>query len=283
MAQRKHSVFSVVLGVIGELLITAGVLIGLFIVWQVWYTDIAANKLQAETVEKTVKEWGEPPALKIGKPQYTDPHIKDAKPKKGEILGIMRIPAFGYGFEYTIREGVDMESILDKGNFGKYANTAMPGQVGNFSTAAHRQTFGAPMRNVAELKDGDPIVVETKDKYLVYRVTTADLIVDPSKVEVVAPDPYKAIADHNPNSEGALNPTRRLLTITTCHPPFVSNERWIIHAELDHWVDRADGRPIEIVDPQEVPKDYKGPKPLSPSNLSTRTIDAQGAPQSKES
>ncbi|MFC5281685.1 class E sortase [Arcanobacterium canis] len=278
MTKRKQSVFSAVIGVIGELLITAGVLIGLFIVWQVWYTDIAANKLQAETVEKTIKQWGSPP-LKIGAPHYTDPQIKDVPTKEGQILGIMRIPSFGYGFEYTIREGVDMESILDKGNFGKYKNTALPGQVGNFSTAAHRQTFGAPMRNVAELKDGDPIVVETKDKYLVYRITTSDLIVDPTRVEVVAPDPYVAMAKHDVNAPGAQNATRRLLTITTCHPPFVSDQRWIIHAELDHWVDRADGRPIEIVDPKEVPANYKGPKPLSPLNPSTRTIAAQGAQQ----
>ncbi|MFT0848160.1 class E sortase [Actinomycetaceae bacterium L2_0104] len=221
-------------GLIGELLITAGLLIGLFVVWQLWWTDIEANRAQSVAIAEITDEWVDPgPA--IGTPR-TDPppefpHLTD----EGAYLGIMRIPRFGEDYAYTIAEGTGLERVLDTGAFGHYEDTAYPGEIGNFATAAHRQTYGAPMREVADLQIGDPIIVETADAYLVYKVTES-YIVAPSESEVVLPVP------RHPESE----PTSRLLTITTCHPPFVSNQRWIIHAEMDHWIDRDEGVPAEL-------------------------------------
>ena len=40
---RSRKVLDVFLTVIGELLLTAGLLIGLFLVWQLWWTSIDAN------------------------------------------------------------------------------------------------------------------------------------------------------------------------------------------------------------------------------------------------
>ena len=133
--------------------------------------------------------------------------------------------------------------MLDKGAFGHYEGTAFPGEVGNFATAAHRQTYGAPMRDVDELEAGDPIILETKDAYLVYYMTESS-IVSPGQVDVIAPDPK------NP-SKPQQKATERYLTITTCHPPFVSNERWIVHAKFSHWVDRKDGIPQELAQSQK--------------------------------
>lgn len=232
---KKPSAISRVVGVIGELLITAGIVVGLFVVWQVWWTDIGANREQNSIVESNTSDWDR--SEKIGEPRYTDPPDFEHTDIEGAFLGVMRIPSFGLDYAHSIKHGVGLVDILDQGNFGHYTETAFPGEIGNFATSAHRQTYGAAMRDVHQLETDDPIIVETEDAYLVYHVSES-YIVAPSATEVILPVP---------GEQGAI-PDSRILTITTCHPPFVSDHRWIIHAELDHWVDPADGKPIELVE-----------------------------------
>ena len=71
---------------------------------------------------------------------------------------------------------------------GHYPDTALPGQVGNFSVAGHRNR--AIFWRLDELTDGDVIGVETQDSWYVYKVTSQE-IVRPTAVEVVAPVPGK--------------------------------------------------------------------------------------------
>ena len=47
---RRGSAVAGVVGVLGELLITIGVLLALFVVWQLWWTDVVADREQAELV-----------------------------------------------------------------------------------------------------------------------------------------------------------------------------------------------------------------------------------------
>lgn len=254
--RRKPSVINRVIGVIGELLITAGLVIVLFIVWQVWWTDIEANRYQSERVEELQQEFGViAPDAGIAPAQEGPPPEWESEPDYGATLGIMRIPEFGYDYAYTIINGTNMTEILDTGAFGRYEDTALPGQVGNFATAAHRQTYGAPMLHVADLEEGDKIVVETPDTFLVYSIINEQIVL-PSEVWTIAPDPFEAHAQMQ--GTGTLSePTRRLLTITTCHPPFVSNERWVVHAEFEYWTKREDGMPEALVDP-EAPASLQG-------------------------
>lgn len=251
--RRKPSLFSRILGVLGELLITAGLVIGLFIVWQIWWTDIEANREQAQAIGTLQQEYGGEVTADdgIAEPQPGPPPEWKGKTGIGDTIGIMRIPAFGYDYGYTIQNGTDLVSILDKGSYGRYKDVAFPGQIGNFATAAHRQTYGAPMMRVADLKKGDAIIVETEDAFLVYKMIEGE-IVAPNAVWTIAPDPFMA---HDALKKGTYitEPTRRLLTITTCHPPFVSNERWVIHAEFEYWTKRSDGLPKELVDPAKAP------------------------------
>ncbi|MFP7697363.1 class E sortase [Trueperella sp. LYQ143] len=246
--RRKPSLFINIIGIIGELCITIGLVLTLFIVWQVWWTDIEANREQRAAVEKIQEQFGQVDTTKIAQPQPGPPPDWTKPLAEGETIGVMRIPAFGLTYAYTIQQGTALEEILDKGSFGHYAETALPGQVGNFSTAAHRQTYGAPMLHVDQLEDGDPIVVEIPDAYLVYRVVGHE-IVAPDATWTIAPDPFQALAAQQNGGSAPGEPTRRLLTITTCHPPFISNERWIVHAEFEYWTKRSDGIPQPLADP----------------------------------
>ena len=133
-----------------------------------------------------------------------------------------------------IAEGTGMD-ILDGGFVGHYPSTQMPGEIGNFALAGHRQSQGKPFRYVEELEDGDPLIVRTEDHFYVYRVSS-NRIVYPDQVEVLAPNPF------DPEEE----PSTSVMTLTTCHPLWSIRERWIVHAELDYWTDADDGRPADL-------------------------------------
>ncbi|WP_235001766.1 class E sortase [Arcanobacterium ihumii] len=236
-------------GVLGELLITVGVVIGLFIVWQIWWTNVEATASINSEVDKIHSQFGDVPQ-KIGQPQTGEPPIISPNKTEGATLAVIHIPAFGYDHATPIKEGVS-NKVLNTGAFGHYPTTALPGEVGNFSTAVHREIYGARMLHVDTLEEGTPIVVETPDAWLVFKMVNHELV-DPADTYVIAPDPFVAGEAVRTGKEiPNIKPTRRLLTITTCHPPMVSNQRWIVHAEFDHWVKRSDGMPQELIDPDQ--------------------------------
>ncbi|MDK6850058.1 class E sortase, partial [Klebsiella quasipneumoniae] len=82
---------------------------------------------------------------------------------------------------YTVKYGVDLEAVVDTGSFGHYPDTQYVGEVGNYAITAHRQTYGAAMRDVPELQPGDPIIVQTKNAYYVYKVGEHE-VVPPTQV-----------------------------------------------------------------------------------------------------
>ena len=94
-----------IVGVIGEILITAGVLIGLYIGWQLWFSGWEAEANQNREIEVAKEEWGDSPQ-KIGKARYDDPPEFTHTDKLGETIGIIYIPAFGNDWRYVIKEGI---------------------------------------------------------------------------------------------------------------------------------------------------------------------------------
>lgn len=227
-------------------MLTLGVLVALFVVWQLWWTDLVAGQQQEAAVEQFWASIGPPvtpltqpdPLVAPGNPTPSDrPPPTMTSPGQTQVFGIVYVPRWGQDYAVPLAEGVDVATVLNNGNIGHYPDTAMPGQVGNFATAAHRQSFGAPYRQVEELRPGDPIVVETADGWFVYRVTE-DYVVTPDRVDVVAPVPGQ------PGTE----PTRRLITLTTCHPLYSAAQRWITHGELAEWYPRSGGAPTQLME-----------------------------------
>lgn len=234
--RRRRGAVSTLVGVVGELLITAGVLLGLFVVWQLWWTDVEANSYQADVLE----DWREKEGVVQAPPQEgerrTDPPPIPAAVGEGELLGTLHIPRLG-DYERTIAHGVGMGSVLNRGYIGHYPDTQLPGEIGNFATAAHRQSYGAPYKEIEQIVVGDSLIVETADAYLVYHVTGTE-VVHPSQVEVIAPVP----------NEPGVAPTARTITLTTCHPLFSAAERWITYGELQYWIDKNEGKPAELLE-----------------------------------
>lgn len=220
---------------VGQTLITLGLVILLFVVYELWVTNIFAHAEQARVHNQLAQEWakGDDPLMQG---RLDLPGGKQSTIPIGVGIANLYVPRFGSDYHFTIVEGTD-DASLEKGP-GHYVGTALPGEVGNFSVAGHRVGKGGPFLNLDHLRPGDSIVVETKNRWYVYQVKgdplTGDLnnpggdgipgreIVSPGDTEVIA-----AVPDHP-----GQKPTQRLMTLTTCHPKFTANQRMIIHAVL---------------------------------------------------
>lgn len=99
-------------------------------------------------------------------------------------------------------------------------------------------TYGNNFDKLPQLKDGDAVIVETKDTWIVYKVVSHRIVL-PERTEVIAPVPDKP----------GKTPTERIMTMTTCSRKrwqMGNSHRWITHAKFSHWIDKADGMPAEL-------------------------------------
>jgi sortase A len=208
---------------LGELLITAGVLVLLFVVYQLVWTNVQADREAARETAALQEQWTERPTPK-----------EFARPlRPGKAFALMYIPRLGDTFEVPVVQGVSLDDLAR--GVGHYPDSALPGRVGNFAVAGHRATNGEPFAYLDRLRSGDAVVVETSTKWYTY-VVDDGYIVAPTQVEVVAPVP---------NDPGAV-PTERLLTLTTCNPRWDSYERLIFNGVLVDTQPKSQGRPAAL-------------------------------------
>ena len=242
-ARRRPSPAARVLGVVGELLISAGAVLGLYVVWQVGWTSVEAGRESAAALSAIEEQMPPPvvepaPAAQVFGPDVAPPVVA---PDANGALGVLHVPVWGEDYAAPILQGTT-DAVLATGGAGHYEETALPGEIGNASLAGHRLTRGNPFLRVDELHPGDPVVVETAGAWLVYEVVS-DRIVDPYQVDVIWPVPSQADAV----------PTERLLTLTTCHPVTSRSHRWITHLTLSHWTPRNAGVPPELAGSVQAP------------------------------
>lgn len=222
---------------LGLALITAGVIVLLFVVYQLWGTGFAERHHQsalAKQFRAEIQQAVSPPAAG-GVGTATDPATVTAP--RSTPVPVVAVPPGGalahlviprIGLDKYVVEGVS-DTDLQKGP-GHYPGTAYPGQVGNVGIAGHRTTYGAPFYNLNELKAGDPIYLTTaSDAHYTYDVTSQE-VVSPSDVAVLNPTPGVA-----------------KLTLTTCNPPLSATSRLIVVAELARGTKPAPATPVTHV------------------------------------
>jgi sortase A len=228
----------------GRTLISVGVLLLLFVAYQLWGTGIqtaqAQRRLDDEfdrllaattlpvtsttlpattmpvTTSTTVDDATPPPSTTSTTtttsttipPRYAAP-----LPAAGEAFGRLDVPAIGIDGMIVV-SGVAPADL--RNGPGHFPETPVPGQLGNAAIAGHRTTHGQPFFRVDELEPGDEIIVQTLDGTFVYAVTGQ---------RIVGPDAYAEVIP-------TLDPTRATLTLTSCHPRWSSAQRIVISAEL---------------------------------------------------
>ncbi|NBE55023.1 class E sortase, partial [Streptomyces boluensis] len=212
---------------VGELFISVGVLMLLFVTYQLWWTNVRAGQEAGSETDKIQEGW----ASGARKPGAFEP---------GQGFAIMHIPRLDV--VVPVAEGIDKERVLDRGMVGHYADgtlkTAMPSdKKGNFAVAGHRNTHGEPFRYVNRLEKGDQIVVETQDKYYVYAMQSILPQTSPSNTGVIEPVP---------KGSGFTGPGR-YITLTTCTPEFTSTYRMIVWGKMVEERPRSKGKPDALV------------------------------------
>jgi sortase A len=209
-----------VLGIIGKILIGAGVILLLFAAYQIWGTTLQEEHTQSGL--RTTLEHGSNSAklrhaiaevnaldkLPTGPPKAAP---TTAAPAEGNPIGDIWIPRIGVN--QVVVEGTATPD-LRKGP-GHYVGTPLPGQFGNAALAGHRTTYGHPFYSLDSVKVGDPIVLFTLQGIFVY---------DAVKTQVVSPGDTSVIK----NAFGDF------LTLTTCNPRFSASTRLIVTGQLAH-------------------------------------------------
>lgn len=249
---RRRSVLGTIVQVCGELLITAGVVLLLFVAWELWWTNIEANAKQQEVVESLAESFdlpAVPPAESGGGAPAPAPAPDSAQPAEKEVeppvmdsvpaaqpIGIMYVPRFGDTYTRPIVSGVGAP-VLDNLGLGHYPETAMPGAVGNFALAGHRQTHGEVLDAIHTLVPGDKLYVQTADGYYTYVFRNKQIVL-PNRADVLLPVPTQ------PGAE----PSERIMTLTSCNPRFGAQERIIAYSVMESWRPLSAGPPAAIAD-----------------------------------
>ncbi|WP_443053917.1 class E sortase [Streptomyces sp. IBSBF 2435] len=216
--------------IVGELFITTGVLMLLFVTYQLWWTNVRAHQQANGAANNLRHQWDS---------ASTDPDRVPGTFSPGQGFAIMYIPKLDV--KAPIAQGISKHNVLDKGMIGHYdgeLNTAMPwDKTGNFAVAAHRNTHGEPFRYINHLVAGDKVVVETASDYYTYEVTSELPSTPPSNTSVLKPIPV---------GSGFTAPGR-YLTLTTCTPEFTSTNRLIVWGKLIEERPRSKGKPDALV------------------------------------
>jgi sortase A len=209
--------------VAGELLVTLGVIVLLLAAYEVYGKTAMIHDRQSALDNQLAQAWGTP-ALAPTAPSGAAP----LAPPSGNAVGRLYLPKLH--LHWVVVEGVTPHDI--RYGPGHYPGTALPGQPGNFSVAGHR-VIGI-FWDLDRIQPGDPVIVETRTGWYVYRVTE-NHIVTPHSTEVVAP---------LPGHPGAA-PDGAYLTMTTCNPRYNNYERLAVHARLVG-ASPHDQRPAEL-------------------------------------
>jgi sortase A len=217
-----------VIGAIGRVLITVGLLILLFVAYQLWGTgiyearaqsdlesqfngDLARQRSQSTTTTTTTTTATPTPTA------TTEPAALSPVPADGDPVGVIKIDKIGV--DKVVVEGTSVPD-LRKGP-GHYAGSPLPGQLGNAAIAGHRTTYGAPFGDLDQLARGDTISVRTLTGTWEYALVDDPFAVNPDQTEVL-----------DPTTDPATGRPLATLTLTTCEPKYQATERLIVKAQL---------------------------------------------------
>ena len=193
------------LSLTGELLITAGLFVGLYIVYLLTWTGVVAHAEAHADVCTLHREWSD---------------SANVQPRDAQPFATIQIPQLRNPEVWPILDGV-VQTELSQG-VGWYPASQLPGQVGNFAVAAHRRTWGDMFRYLDEVKTGDTVIVQDANTTYTYRVLEDPVYVDPTDVDVL---------DAIPGHSGLTRPGR-YITLTTCDPVYDPYRRLIVFGQL---------------------------------------------------
>ncbi|MFJ9075422.1 class E sortase [Streptomyces sp. NPDC102278] len=248
-----------------ELTVTAGVVVLLLVVHQVWWTNRQALASARDEVHALERSWAEePPRRPAPAPDPSpsgggtaptpddgpEPRVDPGSgagagagpgsggsssagapgragepPARERSYAILRIPRLG--LVVPVARGIDKRAVLDKGYAGHYPGTAAPGARGNFALAGHRNTHGEPFRYINRLRAGDELIVDVRGERYTYVVGKVLAQTTERDTGVIAPVPHSVVGpDQGYGEPGSY------ITLTTCTPEYTSRYRLVVWGTL---------------------------------------------------
>ncbi|MGW7292808.1 class E sortase [Streptomyces xiamenensis] len=219
------------ISVFGELLITGGIVLGLFVAYSLWWTNVVANQ-EASRASDAVRDHWESEEADPEDPVAYDP---------SDGIGFLHVPTMTKD-EILVLEGTDLDTLNGgvAGYYNEPVESAMPwDEEGNFSVAAHRDGHGAKFHNIHKIEEGDAIVFETRNTWYIYRAYA--ILPETSRYNT-------AVLEDIPTESGATE-AGQYITLTTCTPVFTSRHRYIVWGELERTepVDEQRTPPAELI------------------------------------
>jgi sortase A len=203
LSSRRSGPLRHVLRFIGSVLMVSGILLiadaGITLAWQEPVSAFFAERQQNQLKEALI----DPP------PQVAE-RIREKRPLPGDAIGEIILPSLDK--RYYVVEGTD-NGNLRKGP-GHYPDTPLPGERGTVAIAGHRTTYGAPFRDIDQLKRGQRIIMSVPYGRYVYRVEKTQ-IVDDSALWITDPVGYDR------------------LVLSACHPLYSAAQRLVAFARLE--------------------------------------------------
>jgi LPXTG-site transpeptidase (sortase) family protein len=200
------------LGGLGEALITLGLIIALYAVYELWWSNITAGQQTRRNSAALLRTWADTPPPAAAKPS-------DAI-AVGQSFGFLYIPAFGADWRALIMQSVDRTRVLNTGAVGHYTQppSALPWDAsGNFAIAGHRDGHGMVFRDLDQLAVGERVYVQTEYGWFVYQLDREAPSVPINDVGAVEPIPA---------GSGFTKPGR-YITLTTCTPMYIDSSRMV--------------------------------------------------------
>jgi sortase A len=208
----KHKRAFDFIGLLGELLITAGVVILLYVVWQLGVNDPVVSSVQQQQAQQ----------VPISTPLVKQFEDTTKSMKQGKVFGKIYIPSFSSDYVRLIGQGTFQKITLNKIGVGHYVRSQWPGEEGNFAVAAHRTSHGAPFNKIDTLQAGDNVYVETNTGWFTYTYRQT-AIVEPTAVEVI---------NKVPVGLAGAKIGGYYMTMTSCHPKWSNKQRIVVWLEL---------------------------------------------------
>jgi len=218
-----------VVQVIGEVLITIGAVLMLYVVWQLFINDPVVGSSQQQESQKFVADKSSNARTFI-----------EMKPnlKQGAVFAKLHVPRFGKDYERLVGEGTFQKVTLNVVGVGHYITSEWPGAVGNFAVAAHRTSHGAPFADIDKLQTGDRVWVETNESWFTYEYRQTK-IVHPSETGVI---------ENVPKGLAGANSGGKYMTMTSCHPKWSNEQRIVVWLELVKEEPKSSGMPADLLE-----------------------------------
>jgi sortase A len=195
---------------VGLALIALGVIVLLFVAYQLFGTNLTEHRNQARLAKQFDTQIVQHQQTATSTPSTVPADVEPSAPPGGAIDHLV-IPKIGV--DKFVVEGTGEEDL--RRGPGHYTGTALPGQNGNAAIAGHRTTYGAPFFRLNDLGPGDEIkITDLEDRTWIYKVSQPPEVVSPNDVAVLNPTPFAQ------------------LTLTTCNPRFSATSRLIVFARL---------------------------------------------------